>query len=535
VLTQGYVFFRRVEHLLQLDRFEQTHTLPGPDGMGRLARLMRHAGTGAFEEELQRHRNEIMRVCDGILLGGREEAASATAMRSLALFPDPDAASRLLHEIRDGREGRQHDHAAARLAEQAVPLIAVDAAEEALPLQALRSIEQLVNRSGHPAAVFGYLREQGPRRFLLRVGALAPVALRDITVDPLVLDAVFSGRAEEFSPLSDARRLKRAVEIDALGRLLLDSSGIDEYARELSAVADELVHAAWLLATGKADAPFLVLAMGKYGGEELTPGSDLDVVFLYQADRLGNEEAQSMAREFIRVLQASGGADMLYTVDARLRPEGRSAPLAVSLETYRQYFASRASLWERQSLLRARVVAGPPSMAAVVNSVIADALDVIPATAATWKEIESMRGRMEPVNRFGRDDFFDIKLSPGGLVDAEFAAQLLMLATGRELRTPNTFHALALAGGVTGRLERSFGEIDEDYRFLRTLQLRLRLLSDLPGNLLPVDDRELDTLALSMRCANADDFRAELRQRRERLRRNFTSVIEHLSSPQSRD
>ncbi|MEX2559744.1 MAG: hypothetical protein WD403_07505, partial [Pirellulales bacterium] len=203
-----------------------------------------------------------------------------------------------------------------------------------------------------------------------------------------------------------------------------------------------------------------VLALGKLGGRELSYHSDLDLVFLYEADgptvplrrsrgtATNNQHFFSeLGQRIIKVANRLGPYGKLYEVDPRLRPTGKSGALATTLQELARYFAEgQAQLWERQALTRARLaIAAPaetmPDLRQSVEQLLArSAYDHTwqPADAAAIRE---MRGRVEAGASAN-----NIKRGPGGIVDIEFLMQMLQLKHGREnpdLRTPNTLAALS--------------------------------------------------------------------------------------------
>ncbi|MFZ1731592.1 MAG: DUF294 nucleotidyltransferase-like domain-containing protein, partial [Bacteroidota bacterium] len=527
-LRSAYVFLRRVEHRLQLEAFEQTHSLPSdPAALLRLARGLGFEIVDLFHRRLKLTRQAVDRICSSIL-ETTEEKNDEEAVE----FPGPiseDLRTRtILHDIIYGRSSAPRSTAERHRLRELLPELMRDISAATLPGQALSGIEHFTHSAGGSGGLT-YLENPRARRLLLRLAALAPVALRQLERDPLALELVFSGWNAD--ALDDAQ-YQRVVSISALASLLIDNSGIDAYGRALSTVADTVVRRA--IAELHDDSfPFAILALGKYGSKELIPGSDLDVIVLYKAEATEHHEhAQRLAREVIRRMQG-GGVPALYEVDARLRPEGRSAPLAVTLDSWQRYLGERASLWERQSLLRGRVPAGDPTLSSEIMAVI-DAVrregQLLPEDLSA---IRTMRYKMEPENRFRQPDFFDIKKSVGGLVDAEFAAQALQLAHP-SLRTGGTIEVLREAASELPVIADAAGQLSAHYIFLRRLQLFLRLLIDTPSNLFPAEDEARLLLSSAMEVEGSLELREVLRAGMHEARRNFEFILDSVSSRVSR-
>jgi glutamate-ammonia-ligase adenylyltransferase len=279
------------------------------------------------------------------------------------------------------------------------------------------------------------------------------------------------------------------------------------------------------------------VALGKFGGRELDYYSDLDLIFLYEADgqtvhaRRARRDATTtnqhfyseLAQRIIKVASQLGPYGRLYEIDPRLRPTGKSGVLATSLAEFARYYASgEGQLWERQALCKARVVFGSERVAARVSEALREAAFAAPWRPEDTKAIWQMRGRLEEKASPG-----NLKRGPGGLVDVEFLVQMLQLkhaARAPQVAVPATLDAL-LAMRAEGILRRDDADFFvKNYRFLRTVQARMRLMSTTARDEIPDEPRELAKLAGLLRYASGEalwaDCRnttAEIRRRCERL------------------
>jgi glutamate-ammonia-ligase adenylyltransferase len=281
-----------------------------------------------------------------------------------------------------------------------------------------------------------------------------------------------------------------------------------------------------------------VLAMGKFGGQEMNYHSDLDIVFLYEADGHTHYEQSTRPREsttnqhffselgqrIIKTTSRLGAYGRLYEVDARLRPTGRSGALATSLSEFDRYFAEgQGQLWERQALCKARVVVGSPRMAKAAKAAVVRSAFGHPWRRRDADEIRSMRQRLEETVGGG-----NLKRGVGGIVDIEFLVQMLQLKHGRRtasVRRPNTLAALAAIHKAGHLAAEDFEFFRSSYRFLRTLEGRLRLMSVTARDSLPNDPTELAKLAHLLGCPSGDavvaDFEKYTTQTRKRFERIF--------------
>jgi glutamate-ammonia-ligase adenylyltransferase len=285
------------------------------------------------------------------------------------------------------------------------------------------------------------------------------------------------------------------------------------------------VAAAELSADGESpfSARLAVIAMGKCGGHELNYVSDVDVVFVAEAEE-DVRPATRLARQMMRVAGAA-----FFEVDAALRPEGKAGALVRSLSSHLSYYRRWARTWEFQALLKARPVAGDLDL----GQRYLDAVQPLVWTAAEREDfvadVRSMRRRVEDhvPEELGERE---LKVGRGGLRDVEFAVQLLQMVHGRgdpALRSATTMDALRALGegGYVGRND-AVGLVDS-YRFLRTLEHRLQLRQLRRTHLFPsADDREaLHFLARSAgmrsggRRSAGEELVAEFRKHNSRVRR----------------
>ncbi|MEV3931780.1 MULTISPECIES: bifunctional [glutamine synthetase] adenylyltransferase/[glutamine synthetase]-adenylyl-L-tyrosine phosphorylase [unclassified Streptomyces] len=288
------------------------------------------------------------------------------------------------------------------------------------------------------------------------------------------------------------------------------TTDVAQVAAELADLATATLRAA--LAMARADAPsdaaqcrLAVIAMGKCGGHELNYVSDVDVIFVGEpvdgAEESGAMQAATrLAAHMMRICSDTTVEGTIWPVDANLRPEGRNGPLVRTLSSHLAYYQRWAKTWEFQALLKARPVAGDPALGAEY----VEALSPLVWQAADREnfvgDVQKMRRRVVdniPVDRVDRE----LKLGPGGLRDVEFAVQLLQLVHGRSdstLHSGSTLEALrALAdGGYVGRADAA--QLDEAYRFLRSMEHRIQLYRLRRTHLVPEEEADLRRLGRSL-------------------------------------
>ncbi|MGY3683196.1 glutamate-ammonia-ligase adenylyltransferase [Streptomyces sp. TE33382] len=288
------------------------------------------------------------------------------------------------------------------------------------------------------------------------------------------------------------------------------TTDLAETAAELADLATATLRAALAIArtavpADAAQCRLAVVAMGKCGGHELNYVSDVDVIFVAEPID-GTEEsaavqaATRLAAHMMRICSDTTVEGTIWPVDANLRPEGRNGPLVRTLTSHLAYYQRWAKTWEFQALLKARPVAGDPELGAEYVEAVSPLVWQAADRDNFVPDVQKMRRRVVdniPADRVDRE----LKLGPGGLRDVEFAVQLLQLVHGRSdstLHSGTTLEALrALAGGgYVGRADAA--QLDEAYRFLRSMEHRIQLYRLRRTHLVPEDPADLRRLGRSL-------------------------------------
>ena len=511
-LTQAYRFLRRIENRLQMLADAQTHALPERDSdRERIAAALDYAHWDALRDVLDAHRAQVTAEFDALLAPrGRvqapaaldaywralPEAGDADVLRA-AGFGDTEQADGLLRDLArsPGVKGLS-DSTRARL-DRVLPALLQAAAVSQQPMLALRRLLALLQNILRRSAYLALLDEQpAALQRLVDVVSRSALLAERLAAYPLLLDELLDARVA--GSLPDRRALLDACEAvsgDDAETVLQDLNEVRqalsfriamavrdrrqpaaESARQLAWLADGVVARVLALAQHEVasahgvieGARFAVLGYGSLGGEELGFGSDLDLVFLYDATRhAGDGEAQSngarpldatrwfarLAQKIVALLGAVTAAGRLFDVDVRLRPDGAKGLLVSSLASFSEYQRERAWTWEHQALVRARFVAGDAALHADFERVRGETLARRREPGRVREDVVAMRRRMRA--ELDRSDaaMFDLKQGEGGLVDLEFVLQALVLEHAQSQRellgprnTPGLVEAMRLAG-----------------------------------------------------------------------------------------
>lgn len=538
VLADGYTFLRTLEHRLQYRDDRQTQRLPSERAeRTALAESLEFADPGDFEQTLARHRAGVAGQFTAVFDDPDDGTAIGSAgSRFIAAWEDPrptpetladlaaagfDAPAEVagaLGQLRASRRYLQLPALSQDRVDRLVPALVAVAADQRIPgtqpTAILRRLLALLEAVSGRSAYLALLIEHPPllprlaqlmgasawaAEYLMRrpllldelLDARALLAEPDWTAWKVELDRLLRPHAADAEAAMDVlRHFQHAQTFRLLTQDLAGRLTIERLADHLSALADTILAATldrcWsqLQPSGATSPRFAIIGYGKLGGKELGYASDLDLVFIHDADAepgAADAAAERYARLAQRIntwLTSATGAGRLYETDLRLRPDGAAGLLVSSVGGFERYQREHAWTWEHQALTRARFVAGDAAIGAQFEATRESVLRLVRDRARLAADIVDMRNRMA-AGHINRTPLFDVKHDPGGMVDIEFAVQYLVLAFSHvhpELTRNAGNIALLQMGADAALIPRAIAEETADaYREYRRLQHRLRL------------------------------------------------------------
>jgi len=530
-MAEAYIFLRQVEHRIQYLDDQQTHILPTQDAdLAWIAASLGFSTTSSFLHQLNGYRELVAQEFDALLGGaaqeckgchggnGRDQQSVPAALgfdellvqlpeifrQRVTLWRDhprvlalrEDSRERLLRLIaRTAQwlsEGRVTEEAAVRLADWMEPLLRRES-YLALLIERPNVHERLLRLLG---------AARWPARYLLLhpgvIDELAGADMLDERFNAVDFEhelehrrtsLVGTGEDDEESLLNLLRRAHHAEVFRTLARDVEGKLTVEQVADDLSALAEVVLRVTtrWCwdhLKNRHRETPqFAIIAYGKLGGKELGYGSDLDIVFVYDdPDERAAEVYASLVRKLINWLTVKTGEGDLYEIDTALRPNGNSGLLVTSFDAYANYQQQRGSntawTWEHQAMTRARFVLGDDALRQRFDSIRKTVIGAARDAEALKAEIIAMRQRLRAAHPVKAEQF-DVKHSPGAMIDAEFAMQYLVLANAAqhpELMDNAGNIALLERAETLGLLAVGVGHAGASaYRELRRVQHRARL------------------------------------------------------------
>ena len=481
-LARAYRYLRVLENRIQMLGDAQTHALPADElQRERVARGLGHADMSVLDTELAGVRSYVASEFAGLLAPRKAVSGDSDLSLYWRSLPDDGEASSLasagfeagddLHRslcdfARAPGVRELSDATRARL-DRVLPALLQAAANSSQPDAALRRLLPLLHTLLKRASYLALLDEQ-PAALQRLVDALARSALlgERLAAHPLLLDELLDRRVTGDLPdretmQAECAAVLRAGDAEAslqalnevrqalsfrIALALLDARcDAQDCARRLALLADAVVACVLRIALeemhaahgGIENGRFAVLGYGSLGGEELGFGSDLDLVFLYDApEGAASDGARALdasrwfarlGQKIVALLGVDTGAGRLFEVDVRLRPDGAKGLLVSSLASFSEYQRERAWTWEHQALVRARCAAGDAGLCGDFERLREAVLTRPREPIAVAEDVSKMRRKMRA--ELDRSDaaLFDIKQGEGGLVDLEFLLQFLVL------------------------------------------------------------------------------------------------------------
>ena len=524
-LDEAYRFLRRVEHRLQIDAEQQTHTVPQePAVLRRLALSLGFSSSREFTAALQKQMRNVRSIFRRVI---SEKSAEAKPI-DLAIFSDQKRATKALADLAQASVSFHIAPRTRQIFRKLRPLLLDWLAKAADPDATLNQFVRFVQAYGLRSLLFELLvtnpkllellvKTFDASRFAADLLIRRPQLLEEITRDP----TFYEGR-------SMAEHLRR---LDSLGANPSDLDPVRAYRhrqllrvalRDVLRLADQAAIFNELSTLAEACLLFVnnllrgenltIIALGKFGGREISYGADLDVLFVGEDTRAAQNLVVAMAQP-----SAEGN---LPALDARLRPDGEKGPLVCSLDSYRLYYEQRAQLWEIHALTRARAIAGPHQ-----NRFIEIAQRVWRAAgqrADLFMQIDNMLERIRRERGSGHD-FLDLKTGAGGIIEAEFLVHALQMKA--EIWNPNWNNALEQLRerGVLPAAQAA--DAKRGYGFLRRCESALRRWENKTVSTLPSDAGEQRKLALRLGYESLDAFREKYVEARETVHALYNQCV----------
>ncbi len=512
-LKDAYAFLRTLEHRAQMVNDQQTHDTPSdPAAFESYARFSGFESSASLAlklratlELVQRHYAALFESADDlsagegslVFTGSDDDPATLETLRRMGYQQVGEVAA-IIRAWHFGRYRATRTARAREVLTEIMPALLKTLAQSGDADRAFFAFDKFLESLSSGVQLLSMMKAN-PRMLglIAQILGSAPRLAEKISAQPRILEAVtapdfFSALppkqqlekematlAPPHSPLEEVmdqtRIFAREKKFRTGVRILSETISADEAGQALSDIATVILERLLQAVVAEVAAKHgvvrggacIILGMGKLGGREMTAGSDLDIMLVYDhpdTDELSDgprplspgQYYAKVTQGLVTALNAPSAEGKLYDVDMRLRPSGSKGPLAVSLTSFTAYQEKEAWTWERMAMTRARAVAGDSALALRVESVLRESLSQERDPAATKKDIAEMRGLM--LKEHKPESVWDVKRAQGGQVEIEFVAQYLQLIHAHahpEILNANTAAALQAisAAGLLPRAE----------------------------------------------------------------------------------
>jgi glutamate-ammonia-ligase adenylyltransferase len=547
LMTDAYKFFRLVEHRLQLLKNLQTHTLPSDSVEFRnLSKRCGYKNERKFRNELFSwfdsvaglfnnvfridqpiERTEIEQLLDGSI--NDERTRHVLENYGLTKIEEAYRNTRLLSRGVTRPGDVEFPATITKAFREIAPDLFEDIKHTVDQDLTLKNLARLVPATKSLEVFYKSLEDESFRRVILTLCSKATRFVDYLTADALLLDMTLSAdrlfdNDVYVSSMLPPSTQKEFNEIKLGLLFLLGEISISEMQVRWTKATEYFFLKAVEEVFPK-NQP-VVVAGGKFGSGEMSFMSDLDVIFILPEKLKAQKPAiEKKIPEIQKRLLDSNGNQFL-TMDTKLRPEGKSAPLSMTESEYEGYLEKRASVWEMMAMTRFRVISSSPQ----IQSLISQTLSRFKLNRSSVSEIALIYNKVIQSKKYF--DEVDVKSSDGGIVAIEFIVQTLTLANLEKLadKLPCTILELTeKLKGLGALTDDEANQISETYDFYRTIEFGNYTSLGKSTHKIPHDERELASLALHLDFKNPDEFLDSLKSRMRRTGSFFRKVVSSLA------
>ncbi len=587
-LAGSYKLYRKIENALQWqDLLPAFNLSDNQDDLSSLSKRLgynhkKDGGAQELYEDIQTALKSVREIYTAVFALNSEDSFDEMTIHAARYpagddrvrrfleslgFGEPEQAARALTRLVFGEHDPLGDVAIHDSARRFVPILLKRISEEPDPVGTLDRMSSIAIAYGARHVLFDALDSREHFFSLLLAVASGSVFLTNCIIqDPSLLDwLVESGEIGQSLDEKDLKKELKSIEKKAADnetftkaclllrnreqlragvRQLVDLADTNETFHALTRIAAAITESAYRYATGelktKRGLPsgfeFCVLAAGRMGANMMDFGSDLDLIFVFRHSGIESEAllAQQRAIELSHLmlkLISGSGVDRVYEVDARLRPEGGNALIAVSIDEYRRYFQHRASPWERLALTRSMTTVGCKKLMAATDEAVDEFVYSRKFTKDEIAKIIDIRRIMTGQSQKRHPGHINVKSGPGGIADIDFLAQTYTAHFGvslPEVRMKSTaamLSALAKEGSLDSHDVKTLLDM---YEFLCDVESALRIGSGRSINTFSESDRESYRIARLLGFRNVRRFKKRLKEVTGRIHELYVVMMENL-------
>jgi len=585
-LSESYIFLRKLEHMAQIEKGLQTHKVPfNSEGFDKFLERCGYTDRGLFFEDYDYYTNNVSRIFNDILKENEVSPVSivfdeemgnediAEYLQSIGI-KNAEGCAGILAKIVSGRKSRPRSASETQILTRLLSLVINEVKTTQNPLNTLGYFEKFFSTNNTIHFFFDIFCEM-PKILskITTIFSISPYLSNIIIKNSNILDYIYDPKDPLYKEDELFETLYKTIEnveddeeyeYDIIRKkhqeLLFNISyayinkdiNVIQFNRSLSKLAKATVRLAFVREerrlsqrfgnpkkSDSEDCGYSVIGMGKLGSEEMSLGTDLDMIVLYEEDgetssskSISNKVYYSkLVQKVISFLSTITVFGQLYKIDMRLRPSGASGTLVTSIASFRDYQKRKAMTWEKQSMLRGSAFYYTKQpLKEHFEGTKRDVLFKAGISKDEVREIYDMRERIEkekgtPLSKN------NIKAGYGGMIDIEFAVQMLQLMHGfkyeelHQTSTHNVLHALKSNNILKGR---DYYALHNSYLFYRNLENLIRAYQNTSASRLPKNREVLEHISLffGFKDSGGEKLMKEYESVRKTVRSAFNRVFE---------
>jgi len=577
-LSKTYRFFRAIENRLQMIEELQTHILPQTGELPKkIAQNLNFANTEIFLQKLHQTRKKVRKIYTDLFPQSLDEDSIQKWTLFLSGNPPEEPIKSHLKKwfwgkqknategLRRFARGPSH-HMLPR--ENVLLFIEISRSFDnvlpplAHPLRTIEKVNRFADRYGARKSFLRMCAQNQPlfraicllfdrSQFIFRIVSEYPEILEELLLMGIRLNKSARMHLHELNHLQQKSTDElinslwlyvRAEQIRIAISGILTGTAVGGTERALSSMTDAVL--AYLLQKIDPEGDLILIALGKYGGKEIVFGSDLDLICLHQ-NRANLQDVNAKLQKLLRIASYKKGEDRIFDLDMRLRPHGSSGALSTSVDSFKKYHEENAQFWERQILLRSRIIPEhrlrrhrTTHLRLQFLALKQTLLYKKPLPPNAFHMLKKMRLRIEEERCQADMPYLEYKSGPGGLIDIEFTTQALQLAYGKKgtnLHRENTREALRSLNHSGFLSPENAVSLLDNYNYLKTIELELRRQNNHSITKIENDSDLIHSLSTWIGTDTADHFLNDLEHRMRQNRTLFCNILNYLEKSASKD
>ncbi len=525
VLRDAYIFYRKIEHYLQLMNDTQTHLIPSEgDLLNKLSIYLGFSDDAGFLMSVEKSRKNVLKIYHSIT--GKPEPHSGITDISLIKFSDPRTAERDIVYLREGK-GLLGNKEFDKQSMEAFDKIRDDLIEYLKkskdPGTILNNFVRIIRQAKFPSIWYDEFRSKEFFHAFLSICEYSQLAVDLFAEDKTLREYFLSGRVFERIIITDKMPFKEFI-FQTAAQFTLSIIKPEEVSISLSSFFQKRIESFshWLDEKPDLRDHYFIGAMGSFGSGEMTFASDIDLIFI--TDNL--EDHPGTQKIFIEFLNKLREEFKPVTVDCRLRPEGKGGMLVWDAGSYVSYIHSRARTWELQALTKLQFTAGNKKLfTRIVRAAVKRLKNE--DTGQIKSDLREMRRKMLPAAGV-IPGMINLKKSSGGITDIEFIIQYLILCSPplfQKLRAKNINNTLKTLSETNPEHSGWFETLIEDYIFLKTLILKNQNIFNHTSSVIVKNDTKFRKIAAGMGFSSEINFEKKLAAVMKDISSIFTKIF----------